>query len=481
MLEWSTTATKKAMNPDTDTIVAIATPAGRGGVGMLRISGARAFAVAGAISHLPVTDLAPRTVYYATFRDADGHAIDQGLVLPFRGPASFTGEDVVELHGHGGAVVMDLLLRACLAQNARLARPGEFSARAFLNDKMDLAQAEAIADLIDSQSEAAARGAVRSMQGVFSARVRALVDALVQLRVYVEAAIDFPEEEVDFLADGEVAAQLAAIERDLDVLLAEARTGTLLREGLSLVIAGKPNAGKSSLLNALAGRDAAIVTPIAGTTRDVLREHLAIDGIPLHLIDTAGLRDSDDAIEQEGIRRAWAEIRNADIVLLLVDGSVQAGIDPQQLWPDFVRELQPKQTLIVVRNKCDLSGEMPGEIAPLPQPPLWERSMTATTPAVAICAKTGDGVPALKSVLRRLAGAGDIGEGQFIARRRHLDALQRARAALANGRAQLEQHRAGELLAEDLRTAQQALGEITGELSADDLLGEIFGSFCIGK
>ncbi|MFZ5722187.1 MAG: tRNA uridine-5-carboxymethylaminomethyl(34) synthesis GTPase MnmE [Pseudomonadota bacterium] len=448
------------MKLDADTIAAIATAPGRGGIGIVRLSGPQAFAIAATVSGIAAARLQPRFVQHATFRAANGEAIDEGLVLPFRAPASFTGEDVVELQGHGGPVVMDLLLSACLAQGARLARPGEFSERAFLNDKLDLAQAEAIADLIDARSAAAARGAVRSLQGVFSDCISALTEALIHLRMYVEASIDFPEEEVDFLADGQVSAMLGALESDLDTLLAQTRAATLLREGITVVIAGRPNAGKSSLLNALAGREAAIVTPIAGTTRDVLRESLAIDGIPLNLVDTAGLRDSTDPVEQEGIRRAWNEIRQADLVLLLLDSTW-----PEQGLPDFVHELPAAQARILVRNKCDLSGEPAGPVAD----------------GVAISAMTGAGIDDLRAAIRHAAGADGLGESPFVARRRHLDALQRARAALAGGRAQLEKHRAGELLAEDLRIAQQALGEITGEFSADELLGRIFGSFCIGK
>jgi len=444
-----------------DTIAAIATAPGRGGIGIVRLSGARAFAIAATVSGIAAEKMQPRFAQYATFRSADGEAVDEGLVLPFRAPASFTGEDVVELQGHGGPVVMDLLLAACLAQGARLARPGEFSERAFLNDKLDLAQAEAIADLIDAQSAAAARGAVRSLQGVFSDCISSLVEALVHLRMYVEASIDFPEEEVDFLADGQVSMMLGVLENDLDALLVQTRAATLLREGITVVIAGLPNAGKSSLLNALAGREAAIVTPIAGTTRDVLREQLAIDGIPLHLVDTAGLRDSADPVEQEGIRRARAEIRNADLVLLLVDAT-----QPAPELAQLVGQLPEQQARLTVRNKCDLSGEAAGVV---------------DAGTVAISAKTGAGIDALRAAIRAAVGAGDLGESPFVARRRHLDALQRARAALASGRAQLEQNRAGELLAEDLRQAQNALGEITGQFSADDLLGRIFSNFCIGK
>lgn len=467
------------MRLDADTIAAVATAPGRGGIGVVRLSGQNAFAVAATISGIPAERLQPRFAQYATFRDGSGESIDEGLVLPFRGPASFTGEDVVELQGHGGPVVMDLLLARCLQLGARLARPGEFSERAFLNDKLDLAQAEAIADLIDARSAAAARGAVRSLQGVFSDCISSLVEALVHLRMYVEASIDFPEEEVDFLADGQVSMMLGTLENDLDELLKQTRAATLLREGITVVIAGRPNAGKSSLLNALVGREAAIVTPIAGTTRDLLRESLAIDGIPVNLVDTAGLRESDDPVEQEGIRRAWSEVRNADIVLLLVDGTQTAGTDPRELWPEFVAALAPQQALVVVRNKCDLSAESPGLLAATGGEAASSSGGSHT--AVAISARTGAGIDELRRLIKQRVGAGDAGESPFVARRRHLDALQRARAALANGRAQLELHRAGELLAEDLRVAQQALGEITGEFSADDLLGRIFGNFCIGK
>jgi tRNA modification GTPase len=450
-----------------DTIAAIATPAGRGGVGIVRLSGPRAHAIAAAVARIAPDTLHIREARHVRFHDAQQRVIDDGLLLVFRAPASFTGEDVAELQGHGGPVVMDLLLAACLERGARLARPGEFSERAFLNNKLDLAQAEAIADLIDAGSAAAVRGAVRSLTGDFSRQVHAVVEALVELRVYVEAAIDFPEEEVDFLADGQVLGMLDGIERQLAQLAAGAKSGSLLREGITVVIAGKPNAGKSSLLNALAGREAAIVTDIAGTTRDVLREHLAIDGIPLHVIDTAGLRASSDPVEQEGIRRAWAAIREADLVLLLVDGTGTPTGDVQALWPEFVAALAPGQALLTVRNKCDLSGESPGD---------------AAHAAVAISAKTGAGIDALRARVLAMAGAGEVqAEGAYTARRRHLDAIARARTAVADGRAQLESARAGELLAEDLRQAQAALGEITGEFSADDLLGRIFSSFCIGK
>lgn len=462
------------MKLDDDTIAAIATAPGRGGIGIVRLSGAKAFGIAATIGSVPEARLQPRLAQYATFRDGSGEAIDEGLVLPFRAPASFTGEDVVELHGHGGPVVMDLLLARCLQLGARLARPGEFSERAFLNDKLDLAQAEAIADLIDARTAAAARGAVRSLQGAFSERVGALVEALIHLRTFVEAAIDFPEEEIDFLADGQVCAMLRTLESDLDALLAGTRQAALLREGITVVIAGRPNAGKSSLLNALTGREAAIVTPVPGTTRDLLRESCAIDGIPLHLVDTAGLRDSVDPVEQEGIRRAWAEVRNADVVLLLVDGTEQPGVtDPHALWPAFTEALSPRQALLVVRNKCDLSGEKAGLIAGMPSP--------SPAAAVVLSARTGEGLDALRLAIRQVVGAGSGHETGFTARRRHLDALQRARAALVRGRDQLETQRAGELLAEDLRAAQEALGEITGTVTADELLGHIFSSFCIGK
>ena len=449
-----------------DSIAALATAPGRGGVGIIRVSGPRARAVADALlGHCPK----PRYAEYLPFTDGQGTVLDQGLALFFPNPHSFTGEDVLELHGHGGPVVLDLLLAAVLAQGVRLARPGEFSERAFLNDKLDLAQAEAIADLIDAASEQAARSALRSLQGEFSRRVHALVERVILLRLYVEAAIDFPEEEIDFLSDGKVSADLEAILGDLHAVMAEARQGSLLREGMKVVIAGRPNAGKSSLLNALAGREAAIVTDIPGTTRDVLREHIHIDGMPLHIIDTAGLRESADTVERIGIERAWAEIAQADHVLIVVDASTTTDNEPQHLWPEFAGKLPERIGISVVRNKADLTGEA-----------LGGRQEGETT-VLTLSARDGRGIAALRERLKAVMGYAATPEGGFIARRRHLDALARALNSLEIGREQLARHRAGELLAEDLRQAQQALNEITGEFTSDDLLGRIFGSFCIGK
>lgn len=446
---------------DRDTIAAIATAPGKGGVGIVRLSGRDARRIGEAICAkvLPV-----RHAALADFSDAHG-VIDQGIALYFAAPASFTGEDVVELHGHGGPLVLDLLLQACVQHGARLARPGEFSERAFLNDKLDLAQAEAIADLIDAGSAQAARNALHSLQGQFSSAIHGLVEQLVQLRMYVEAAIDFPEEEIDFLADGKVAAQLDTLRRELDSILTNARQGAVLREGLRVVIAGKPNAGKSSLLNALAGRDAAIVTAIAGTTRDVLREQVVIDGLPLHIIDTAGLRDSSDPVEQEGIRRAWAEIDKADLVLLLVDSSDSVDTDPDHLWQTVTTHARPAVPTLVVQNKIDMSGLPAGDGGE----------------SLRVSAKTGAGLDALQGALKQRAGLQGSGEGLFSARARHVDALQRAANLLHDSNTQFHRTGAGELLAEDLRLAQRYLGEITGQFSSDELLGRIFGSFCIGK
>ncbi|MGH8453435.1 MAG: tRNA uridine-5-carboxymethylaminomethyl(34) synthesis GTPase MnmE [Nevskiales bacterium] len=444
-----------------DTIVAIATPPGRGGVGILRVSGSRATGIAISICG---RSPAPRLATLAKFRDGDGVALDTGLALFFPAPQSYTGEDVLELQGHGGPVVLDLLLQRCLALGARLARPGEFSERAFLNDKLDLAQAEAIADLIDAGSAQAARAAMRSLQGEFSGQVHVLVESLTRLRMQVEAAIDFPEEEIDFLSDGKIQNQLQAIEARFDEIARHAKQGALMREGMTVVLAGQPNVGKSSLLNRLAGYDVAIVTDIPGTTRDVLRERLTLDGLPLHVIDTAGLRDSSDPVEREGVRRARAEIQKSDRVLLLVDD--RSGVTPAD--QSILDSLPPNLALTIVLNKCDLSGGAPGPVS------------GHRAPAMRLCALSGAGVEALRDYLKQCMGYQPT-EGDFIARRRHLDALARARAALDRSREQLIERRAGELVAEELRQAQQALGEITGEFTADDLLGRVFAEFCIGK
>ena len=457
-----------AMTQTTDTIAAIATAPGQAGVGIVRVSGPAAAEIA---RHMLGFAPKPRYAHYGPFLDQQGGLIDEGIGLFFPNPHSFTGEDVFELQGHGGTVILDLLLREVCNRGARLARPGEFSERAFLNDKLDLAQAEAIADLIESSSEQAARCAVRSMQGVFSRRVDDLVDAVTHLRIYVEATIDFPEEEIDFLADGKVAGDLQLLLARLETILAEAQQGTILRDGMKVVIAGRPNAGKSSLLNALAGREAAIVTAIEGTTRDVLREHIHIDGMPLHIIDTAGLRDSPDEVEQIGIARAWDEIAQADRILLMVDATTTGETHPHQIWPDFIDRLPASAPVTVVRNKVDLSSEPVG---------ITETDDQAA-PVIRLAAKSAEGLEVLRDHLKQCMGFASTTEGGFLARRRHLDALERARDSLLQGQSQLEGYGAGELLAEDLRAAQDALGEITGHLSPDELLGKIFSSFCIGK
>ncbi|MBS0974391.1 tRNA uridine-5-carboxymethylaminomethyl(34) synthesis GTPase MnmE [Serratia rubidaea] len=451
----------------TDTIVAQATPPGRGGVGILRISGKKAAEVAQVLlGKLPK----PRYADYLPFRDADGATLDQGIALWFPGPNSFTGEDVLELQGHGGPVILDLLLKRVLAlPGVRIAQPGEFSERAFLNDKLDLAQAEAIADLIDASSEQAARSAMNSLQGAFSSRIHQLVEALTNLRIYVEAAIDFPDEEIDFLSDGKIEAQLNAVIGDLDQVRAEARQGSLLREGMKVVIAGRPNAGKSSLLNALAGREAAIVTDIAGTTRDVLREHIHIDGMPLHIIDTAGLREASDEVERIGIERAWSEIEQADRVLFMVDGTTTGATEPAEIWPEFMARLPDTLPITVVRNKADITGEAQG---------ITEVNGHSL---IRLSARTGDGIEVLRDHLKQSMGFSSNMEGGFLARRRHLQALELAAQHLLQGHEQLVSAYAGELLAEELRQAQLALSEITGEFTSDDLLGRIFSSFCIGK
>ncbi|WP_281546211.1 tRNA uridine-5-carboxymethylaminomethyl(34) synthesis GTPase MnmE [Grimontia sp. SpTr1] len=450
-----------------DTIVAQATPPGRGGVGIIRVSGPKAKEVALAVTgrELPV-----RRAEYLPFNDEQGNALDQGIALYFQAPNSFTGEDVLELQGHGGPVIMDMLIKRIVdIDGVRTARPGEFSERAFLNDKLDLAQAEAIADLIDASSEQAAKSALQSLQGAFSGKVNTLVEALIHLRIYVEAAIDFPDEEINFLSDGKVAADLDNIINSLDDVRKTANQGAIMREGMKVVIAGRPNAGKSSLLNALSGKESAIVTDIAGTTRDVLREHIHIDGMPLHIIDTAGLRDASDEVERIGIERAWDEIAQADRVLFMVDGTTTDATSPEEIWPEFIDRLPENIGMTVIRNKADMTGETLG-ICHASQPTL-----------IRLSAKTGAGVDALREHLKACMGFSGATEGGFMARRRHLEALDAAARHLDIGKEQLEGYMAGEILAEELRIAQQHLSEITGEFSSDDLLGRIFSSFCIGK
>ena len=407
---------------------------------------------------------------YLPFKDSNGETLDQGIALFFKAPNSFTGEDVLELQGHGGQVILDILLKRILeVEGVRIARAGEFSEQAFLNDKLDLAQAEAIADLIDATSEQAARSALKSLQGEFSNKINQLVDSVIYLRTYVEAAIDFPDEEIDFLADGKIEGHLNDIIQQLNGVRQEAKQGAILREGMKVVIAGRPNAGKSSLLNALAGREAAIVTDIAGTTRDVLREHIHIDGMPLHIIDTAGLREASDEVERIGIARAWEEIVQADQVLLMIDSTEQKVDEFKAEWAEFLAKLPPNMPVTVIRNKVDLSGEPEG----------LEQLENFTL--IRLSAQTKVGVDLLRDHLKKSMGYQSSTEGGFLARRRHLQALEEAAEHLARGHVQLTQFFAGELLAEELRMVQNALSEITGQFTSDDLLGNIFSSFCIGK
>lgn len=448
-----------------DTIVAAATPAGVGGIGIVRISGAAVLQIAGKmLGGLPP----PRVASLREFHDAAGEPIDTGLALYFPAPGSFTGEPVLELHGHGGPVVMALLVDAAVSLGCRQAEPGEFSKRAFLNDKLDLAQAEAIADLIGSGTAQAARAALRSLSGAFSAAVDALQEQLIRLRLHVEAALDFPEEEIDFLSDEQLAARIDDCDAAFAALGEGARAGRLLRDGYQVVIVGRPNVGKSSLLNLLSGQEAAIVTEVAGTTRDILREQINVDGLLIELIDTAGLRDNPDQIEAEGIRRARAAIKSADAVLWIQDASaIENAIENESL-SALGEDLPANIPVITVRNKTDLTDEDPGL--------QYQQPLTLN-----ISAKTGAGTDALREQMLKLAGHKDLGEGAFTARRRHIDALGRAEAHFQAGRNALEEAKAGELLAEELRLAQEALGQITGSFTSDDLLGKIFSTFCIGK
>ena len=438
-----------------DSIVAAATPPGTGGVGIVRISGDDVERIAREmLGGLPE----PRTATYRSFRNAAGERVDVGIALYFPAPASFTGESVLELHGHGGPVVISLLVDAVIAFGARQAEPGEFSKRAFLNDKLDLVQAEAIADLIGSGTAQAARAALRSLSGAFSNAVDSLAEQLVRLRMHVEAAIDFPEEEIDFLSDDALLKRIDECAAAFATLSAEAKQGRVLRDGYQVVIVGKPNVGKSSLLNLLSGQEAAIVTEVAGTTRDVLREQIDVDGLAVELIDTAGLRNDPDHIEAEGIRRAREALANADAALWIQDVTDKDQDAPKENLPDGV-------PVTVVHNKIDLVGAKPGVV----------------DGEVYLSAQTGKGIDALRQHIKELAGYDNLGEGAFTARRRHIRALRRASEHFETGRRALEEARAGELLAEELRLSQQALGEITGAFSADDLLGKIFSEFCIGK
>ncbi len=440
-----------------DTIAAVATPSGRGGVGIIRVSGPYVPEIAeNILGNLP----APFKASHRLFMDKNQQTLDDGVALYFPEPNSFTGEHVLELQGHGGHIVMDMLLSRCIELGARIAKPGEFSERAFLNDKLDLTQAEAIADLIDSGSEQAARSALRSLQGEFSKEINSLLVKMIEMRVYVEATLDFPEEEIDFLADESVMLRLRAIKDQLITITQKAQQGSLLRNGLNLVIIGEPNAGKSSLLNVLSGNDTAIVTDVPGTTRDVLRESINLDGMPLHIIDTAGLRESTDPVEKIGIERAWKAVEKADITLLLLDDS-QLSTKHEEIFEKLPNSI----SIIVVRNKIDLSDKPYGKVGD----------------EIHISAKKNLGINELKEELKHRMGYQNNGEDTFIARRRHLRALEKTQQLVKNAEIQLTEFNAGELMAEELRLAQDELGQITGKFTSDDLLGEIFSSFCIGK
>jgi len=441
------------------TIVAIATAPGAGGIGIVRLSGDRSHSIA---SDLCGRALKPRYAHFISIRDTRSRIIDQGIGLYFKAPRSFTGEDIVEIQGHGSPVALQMIVDRCLELGAQLARPGEFSERAFLNDKLDLSQAEAIADLIESSTESAARAAMRSLVGEFSSKVHALIDKLVQLRVFVEASIDFPEEEIDFLQEHDVTGRTLAVLEEFNQLKALVRRGTLLRDATRIVLVGPPNAGKSSLLNALCRDDRAIVSDIPGTTRDTLEHAIQLNGYPVVLTDTAGLRDNAGVIEQEGIKRARKALTEADLALVCIDSSCT---DEAEIKKIIANEVPEMLGYCVVLNKADLSG----------------LNISRAGNRVAISAKSGDGVDILCDWISDMVGYSDHGQGQILARQRHLDALKRAQTHLQRGYDGFVATQAGELLAEDLLLAAQALGEITGKMSADDLLGEIFGSFCIGK
>ncbi|OGA41680.1 MAG: tRNA uridine-5-carboxymethylaminomethyl(34) synthesis GTPase MnmE [Betaproteobacteria bacterium RIFCSPLOWO2_12_FULL_62_13] len=441
-------------------IAAVATPPGRGGIGVVRISGPSLETMLRALVNVEV---APRRATRAAFRAADGSVIDQGLVLFFPAPHSYTGEDVIELQGHGGPVVLQLLLRRCLELGARVAEPGEFTKRAFLNDKLDLAQAESVADLIDASTAEAARCAMRSLQGEFSQRVDAMVRVLTELRMLVEATLDFPDEEIEFLEHAKARDKLADLRRQLSGVLAASRQGSLLREGIHVVIAGEPNVGKSSLMNCLAGEELAIVTDIPGTTRDAIRQTINVRGVPLHMVDTAGLREPEDKVEKIGISRTWDEISKSNLVLWVSDATVP---ETRIADPVVAARLPKGVPQIVVINKVDLCGRNPARYA------------GNKTTEVALSAKTGAGIELLRDAILDAIGWGGSGEGLFMARERHLQALQTAQTHVDQASASIPQL---ELLAEELRLAQRALAGITGEFTADDLLGEIFSRFCIGK
>jgi tRNA modification GTPase len=454
-----------------DTIAAITTPLGRGGVGIIRVSGPL---VQNITKQILGKQISPRYAYYGSFLAEDGSTLDQGIALFFPNPNSFTGEDILELQAHGGSIVLQCLLDRVIVLGAKLAEPGEFSKQAFLNDKMDLTQAEAIADLIDASSEQAAKSALKSLQGAFSKQINSLVEQLIKLRIFVEAAIDFPEEEINFLNDGKVAKQLQAILEQLSRTFKSAQQGVLLSEGMSVVILGRPNTGKSSLLNLLSGKDSAIVTSIAGTTRDIIKEQIQIDGMPLHILDTAGLREAADEVEQIGIQKAWDAIKDADQILVMVQaGENVTNIDDED--KAILSKLPSHIPVTLIYNKIDLVGIKPK----IKQ--LTENICGHQETAIWLSAKQPLGLDILKEHLKTSIGFTQTTEGVFIARKRHLNALSSALDFVKTGQQQLEECAAGELLAEDLRQAQHALDKITGKFTSEDLLAEIFSSFCIGK
>lgn len=450
------------------TIAAIATAAGRGGVGVIRVSGSNLLPFAQAISGGKTPK--PRTALYTDFLDAHGNPIDNGLLLYFAAPASFTGEDVIELQGHGGQVVLQMLLQRCLELGARMAEAGEFTKRAFLNNKLDLAQAESVADLIDASSQSAARMALRSLKGAFSQHIHSLVDDLITLRMLVEATLDFPEEEIDFLEAADAKGKLARLQTQLSTILAQATQGAILREGMNVVLVGAPNVGKSSLLNALAGDDVAIVTDIAGTTRDTVREQITLDGVPIHITDTAGLRETDDIVEKIGIERSHKAVQNADVALILIDPDEGINETTQMILSQLPTQLKR----IEIHNKIDLRHETAERVDN------FSGSLkTGAQTLIKLSAKTGEGLDLLRQLLLDAIGWQGESEGLFLARTRHLQALKTAQVELEN--AALCNNNQLELLAEHLRLAQLACSEITGEFTADDLLGVIFSRFCIGK
>jgi tRNA modification GTPase len=446
----------------TDTIAAIATASGRGGIGVIRVSGPATTDICQAIF---AQQLEPRKAYYKSFKDDDNSVIDSGLALFFKAPASYTGEDTLELQGHGGPVVLDMLLKRVVSLGARLARAGEFTERAFLNNKMDLAQAEAVADVIDAGTEQAVRSAQRSLHGEFSEQIQLLQNKITNIRLYVESAIDFSDEDIDFLASDELSKKREDLKQQFVRIQRVAKQGSLLRDGMTVVLAGSPNAGKSSLLNALTQKDSAIVTDIAGTTRDTLKEHIQIDGMPLHIIDTAGLRETTDIVEQEGVKRARSAIQSADRVLLVVDDRERGKASTKERLESIPKSIP----VTVIYNKVDLTGATPGLV------------LESKDPVINLSIKSGEGLEDLRQHLKQCMGFHSGEEGVFMARRRHLEALKKAERLYIEGIEQFADHQAGELFAEDLRQAQNALSEITGTVTVDDLLGEIFSSFCIGK